>query len=505
MGITSVQIEDELKGSYLDYSMSVIVSRALPNVYDGLKPVHRRILYTMYDSGFTHDKPYKKCARIVGNCMGSLHPHGDQSIYDSLVRMAQPWNMSMILVDGQGNFGSVDSDPPAAQRYTEARLNPLSETMLADIGFDTVNFSPNYDESTTEPDVLPVRFPNLLVNGSDGIAVGFATSCPPHNLSEVINGTCAYIDNNDITLDEMMKHIPGPDLPTGGTIKSTYIKRIYESGRGSFIMTSKFSVEEIRRMRKAIIITEIPYQVNKKKMIEKIAELVKEKRIEGISDVRDESSREGIRVVIELKPAILVDNLIAQLLALTPMQENFSANMRCLVNNKPELVSLLDIIRHFVDFRKIVITKRTQFLLKKAQDRLHILIGLSVAVANIDDVITIIKASKSPKEAKENLMSISWSISDIADFLKLIKCELPLVDGKYNLTEEQTLAILDLKLHRLTGLETTKLENEMKDLSKDIQKLQEILDNPKKLMNIMKHELIEIKNKFGVARRTVIE
>ena len=503
MAITSVQIEDELKESYLDYSMSVIVSRALPNVHDGFKPVHRRILYSMYESGFTHDKPFKKCARIVGSVLGLYHAHGDNSVYDALVRMAQPWNMSEVLIDSQGNFGSTE-DPPAAMRYTEARMNKLSESMLEDIGYDVVPFVPNYDESTTEPTVLPARFPNLLVNGSTGIAVGFATEIPPHNLSETINGVCAYIDNNDITLEEMMIHIPGPDLPTGGTIKSTYLKKMYSTGRGSFVMTSVFSVEEIRRMKKAIVITEIPYQVNKKKMIEKIAELIKEKRLEGISDIRDESSREGIRVVIELKPAILVDALIAKLLALTPMQVNYSANMLCLVNNKPEQLSLLEIIKYFVEFRKDVITKRSQYLLKKAQDRLHILLGLVVAVTNIDDIITIIKNSKTPKDAKENLMKISWDVSEIEDFLKLIGCDIP-TDSKYILTDEQATAILDLKLNRLTNLETTKLENEMKEVAKDIKHMKEILENPRKLMQVMKHELQEIKSKFGRVRRTVIE
>ena len=508
MSEVSVEVEEELKGSYLDYAMSVIVSRALPNIHDGLKPVHRRILYAMYDGGYTHDKPFKKSARIIGDVMGKFHPHGDVSIYDAMVRMAQPWNMSAELIEGQGNFGSVDGDPPAAMRYTEARMNKLSESMLDDIGFDVVSFLPNYDESLTEPDVLPARFPNLLVNGANGIAVGFATNIPPHNLSEVIDGTCAYIDNPNIDIDEMMKYIPGPDLPTGGAIKSGNIKKIYETGRGSFTMISKYSVEDIRRMKRAIVITEIPYQVNKKKLIEKIAELVQEKnpekRLEGISDIRDESNREGMRIVIELKPAIMVDALIAKLLAMTSLQENFSANVLCLVNKKPELVSLLNIIGNFIEFRRDIITKRSKYLLEKALNKLHILAGLIIAVSNIDDVIAIIKNSKSTKEARENLMSVTWNIGDIDGFLGLIGSAIPM-EPKYKLTEEQTNAILDLKLHRLTGLEVTKLQSETKEVIKDVHRMKEILENPKKLLQVMKHELIEIKNKFGYPRRTVIE
>lgn len=505
--IVSVSISDEMRKSYLDYAMSVIVSRAIPDACDGLKPVHRRILYAMYEGGYDYNKAFKKSARIVGEVMGKYHPHGDSAIYESLVRMAQDFSMRLPLIDGQGNFGSIDDDPAAAMRYTESRLEKVTHTMLDDLDKDTVDFIPNYDGSEREPKVMPARFPNLLVNGSGGIAVGMATNIPPHNLGEVIDGVLAYIENNDLTVDDLLKIIPGPDFPTGGIIlgRSGYTSAA-NTGRGSVVMRGRHKIEKLSGGKQAIIITEIPYQVNKAKLVEKIAELVKEKKIEGITDLRDESSRDGIRVVIELRRDAMEEVIINQLYSFTVLQSNFGVNMLALNHGKPELLNLLDVIRIFTNFRETVVARRTNFLLGKARDKTHILIGLAVAVGNIDEVVELIKKSKDAAEAKEKLLTRPWPADTVATIMKLVQDKGNVIkDGKFYFTEAQAKAILEMRLARLTGLEMDKINEELKLLAAEIAEYLSILADRNKLMGVVKAELIEIKTNFATPRRSTIE
>ena len=503
--IVNVDISNEMKKSYLDYAMSVIVARAIPDVCDGLKPVHRRIIYSMYECGYEYNKPFKKCARIVGDVMGKYHPHGDSSIYEALVRMAQDFSMGVTLINGQGNFGSIDDDPPAAMRYTEARMEKITSTMTEDLDKDTVNFTPNYDGTEKEPSILPTRFPNLLVNGSAGIAVGMATNVPTHNLCEVIDGVLAYIDNRDITVEELVEIIPAPDFPTNCLIigKSGYLQAA-KTGRGSVIMRGETYIEE-KKGRETIIIKSIPYQVIKSKLVEKIAELVKEKKIEGISDLRDESSKEGIRIVIELKKDAVSEVILNQLYSFTPLQSNFPVNMLALNKGKPELLGLLDIVRLFTEFRKEVVTRRTEYLLQKDRERAHILIGLRVAVDSIDEIIKLIKSSKDTTEARNELMSRSWNATSVISLIKLIEDRRNKVENnRFFFTEEQARAILDMKLSKLTGLESEKIDLEINEVSKRIENYLEILANDNKLMGIIKKELIEIKENFGSPRKSQI-
>ena len=503
--IVNVDISNEMKKSYLDYAMSVIVARAIPDVCDGLKPVHRRIIYSMYECGYEYNKPFKKCARIVGDVMGKYHPHGDSSIYEALVRMAQDFSMGVTLINGQGNFGSIDDDPPAAMRYTEARMEKITSTMTEDLDKDTVNFTPNYDGTEKEPSILPTRFPNLLVNGSAGIAVGMATNVPTHNLCEVIDGVLAYIDNRDITVEELVEIIPAPDFPTNCLIigKSGYLQAA-KTGRGSVIMRGETYIEE-KKGRETIIIKSIPYQVIKSKLVEKIAELVKEKKIEGISDLRDESSKEGIRIVIELKKDAVSEVILNQLYSFTPLQSNFPVNMLALNKGKPELLGLLNIVRLFTEFRKEVVTRRTEYLLQKDRERAHILIGLRVAVDSIDEIIKLIKSSKDTTEAKNELMSRSWNAISVISLIKLIEDRRNKVENnRFFFTEEQARAILDMKLSKLTGLESEKIDLEINEVSKRIENYLEILANDNKLMGIIKKELIEIKENFGSPRKSQI-
>ena len=504
--IVSVAIGSEMKKSYLDYAMSVIVSRAIPDVCDGFKPVHRRILYVMYEGGYDFNKPFKKSARIVGEVMGKYHPHGDSAIYQSLVRMAQDFSMGVMLIDGQGNFGSIDDDPPAAMRYTESRLQKISHIMLEDLDKNTVDFMPNYDGSENEPMVLPARFPNLLVNGSSGIAVGMATNIPPHNLGEVIDALLAYIDNNDLTIPELLQIIPGPDFPTGGIIygKSGFTNAA-NTGRGSVIIRGKCDVEE-KGKKFSIVISEVPYQVNKAKLVEKIAELVKEKKIEGISDLRDESNRDGVRIVIDLKRDAISEVIINQLYNFTELQKSFSVNMLALNYGKPELLNLLDVIKIFTKFREDVVVRRTNFLLNKARDKTHILIGLAVAVANIDEVVALIRSSKDVAEAREKLLARNWPVGTVQTIIDLIQDKGNVVeDGKFYFTEIQAKAILDMRLAKLTGLEMDKIDGEIQELAKKIAGYIEILSNRDKLIAIVKQELIEVKEQFAVPRRSQIE
>ncbi len=505
--ITPTMICDEMRRSYLDYAMSVIVSRALPDVRDGLKPVHRRILYGMYENGYDSTKPYRKSARIVGDVMGKYHPHGDSSIYEAMVRMAQPFSMRLTLVDGQGNFGSMDGDGAAAMRYTEARLAKVAQKLIDDIEFDTVDFMPNYDESLQEPTVLPARFPNLLVNGTNGIAVGMATNMPPHNLGEVIDACCAYIDNPDITPDELIQIVPGPDFPTGGLILGqTGAKQAYLTGRGSIMMRAKCTIEEIRKDKEAIIVHEIPYQVNKAALVQRIAELVKEKRLEGISDIRDESDRQGVRVVIEIKKDFQADVVLNQLYKYTPLQTSFGMNMLAINHGKPMMLTLKDIIAAFIEFREEVIRRRTIYKLNKARDKAHILVGLGIAVENLDPVIELIRTAPSPTEAKEALLSRNWPASDIAPLVALIdEPDHKVENGEYHLSEDQAKAILDLKLQRLTGLERDKIHDELRGLGEDIKEFLSILGSREKLYGIMKDELIEVKTEYAKPRLTTIE
>ncbi|WP_246529646.1 DNA gyrase subunit A [Microvirga zambiensis] len=496
-----------MKRSYLDYAMSVIVSRALPDARDGLKPVHRRILYSMHENGYTPDKKYVKSARIVGDVMGQYHPHGDQSIYDALVRMAQDFAMRVMLVDGQGNFGSVDGDPPAAMRYTESRLAKAAMPLLDDIDKDTVDFTPNYDESKDEPAVLPARYPNLLVNGAGGIAVGMATNMPPHNLGEVIDGCLAFMENPDVSAEELIEIIPGPDFPTGALILGRAGARsAYTTGRGSVIMRAKSEIEEVRKDREAIIFTEIPYQVNKASLIEKIAELVREKKIEGIADLRDESDRDGMRIVVEIKRDAMADVVLNQLYRYTPLQTSFGANMVALNGGRPELMTLKDLIKAFVDFREEVVSRRTKYLLNKARERAHVLCGLAIAVANIDEVIRLIRTAPDPNTARESLMGRDWPAHDIAPLIALVDDPRHKIndDGTYRLSETQARAILDLRLQRLTALGRDEIGDELSKLAAEISDYLEILRSRVRIMSIIRDELTEIRNTFATPRKTQI-
>ena len=505
--ISPISIEEEMRKSYLDYAMSVIVSRALPDVRDGLKPVHRRILFSMNENGYDWNKAYRKSARIVGDVIGKYHPHGDQSIYDALVRMAQDFSLRLPLIDGQGNFGSIDGDPPAAMRYTESRMAKVAHALLEDIDKDTVEFQPNYDNSEREPTVLPARFPNLLVNGSGGIAVGMATNMAPHNLGEVIDACIAVIDNPAISIDDLIEIIPGPDFPTGGLILGRMgIKSAAHTGRGSVVMRAKVSTEEIRKEREALIISEIPYQVNKALMIERIAELVREKKLEGISDIRDESDRDGMRVVIELKRDAMAEIVLNQLYRFTPLQSTFGINNVCLTGGRPELLNLKDLLQAFIAFREEVVTRRTKFLLNKARDRAHILVGLAIAVANIDEVIRLIRTSKDATEAREALMGREWPAKDMAPLIALIADPRHGLteEGNYRLSEEQARAILDLRLQRLTALGRDEIAEELQKLAAEIADYLEILRSRARVFGIIKDELTAIKAEFATPRRTEI-
>ena len=504
-GIEPVNIIEEMQRSYLDYAMSVIVSRALPDVRDGLKPVHRRILHAMNMMGLSYNKAYRKSAGVVGEVMGKYHPHGDASIYDALVRMAQDFSLRVPLIDGQGNFGSIDGDPPAAMRYTECRLQKVSDSLLFDIDKDTVDFQDNYDGREQEPIVLPARFPNLLVNGSGGIAVGMATNIPPHNLGEVIDGCVALIDNPAITLDEIIKIIPGPDFPTGGIILGRAgIRSAYETGRGSLIMRAKVEIEEIRNDRQAIIVSEIPYQVNKATMVEKIAELVRDKRIEGISDLRDESDREGYRVVIELKRDAVADVVLNQLYRYTPLQTSFGCNMVALNGGKPAQLNLLDMLRAFVAFREEVVSRRTKYLLRKARERAHVLVGLAIAVANIDEVIALIRKAPDPQTARDQLMTRRWPAAQVAPLIQLIDDPRHIIheDDTYNLSEEQARAILELRLQRLTALGRDEIADELNKIGVEIADYLDILSSRVRVMTIVKDEMIALRDEFATPRLT---
>lgn len=505
--IRPVSILDEMKRSYLDYAMSVIVARALPDARDGLKPVHRRILYSMYEQGYTPDKKHKKSAGIVGDVMGQYHPHGDQAIYDALVRMAQDFSMRAPLVDGQGNFGSVDGDPPAAMRYTESRLAKIALSLLDDTDKDTVDFQDNYDGSAREPVVLPAKFPNLLVNGAGGIAVGMATNIPPHNLGEVIDACTALIDNPGLSIDQLIEIIPGPDFPTGGIILGRQgIRAAYHLGRGSIVMRGKVSIDTVRKDREAIVVSEIPYQVNKAGMVERIAELVRDKRIDGISDLRDESDREGYRVVVELKRDAMADIVLNQLYRFTPLQTTFGANMVALDHGRPQLMNLKDLLTVFVAFREQVVTRRTKFLLGKARDRAHILVGLAIAVANIDEVIRVIRTSPDPNTARETLMSRDWPAKDVAAMITLIDDPRHRLaeNGTARLSLEQAKAILDLRLQRLTALGREEISEELDKLALEINDYLDILRSRARVQAIIKTELAEVKKEFATPRRTVI-
>jgi len=506
-GVAPIAIEDELRRSYLDYAMSVIVSRALPDARDGLKPVHRRILYSMNDLGMTPDKSYSKSARVVGDVIGRLHPHGDQSVYDALVRMAQQFSMGLLLVDGQGNFGSVDGDPPAAMRYTESRMTKAATALLADIDRDTVDFQDNYDGKELEPVVLPARIPNLLVNGAGGIAVGMATNIPPHNLGEVVDACVAVIDDPEVGLDDLLDLVPGPDFPTGGEIIGrTGARNALMSGRGSVVMRGTARIEEIRKDREAIIIDSIPYQVNKASLVERVAELVREKRIEGVADLRDESDRVGMRIVIELKRDASAEVLLNQLYRFTPLQTSFGVNMLALNRGRPEQMGLRQLIDCFVEFREEVVVRRTKFELGKARDRGHVLVGLAIAVANIDEFIQIIRSSKDPAEARERLVNRDWPAGDMMPLVDLIADpRTVLVEGeRIRLTDEQARAILALTLARLTGLGRDEIFGEAEELAKAIAGYLEILSSRDNIMRIVRDELIEVRETFAVPRRTQI-
>ncbi|HEV2901045.1 MAG TPA: DNA gyrase subunit A [Pseudaminobacter sp.] len=504
-GVEPISIVEEMERSFLDYAMSVIVSRALPDVRDGLKPVHRRILFAAHESGYHWNRKYVKSARPVADVMGKYHPHGDASIYDALVRMAQDWSMRVPLIDGQGNFGSIDGDMPAAMRYTESRLTKVAHELLEDIDKDTVDFQETYDASGQEPRVLPARFPNLLVNGSGGIAVGMATNIPPHNLSEVVNATIALIDNPAIELPALMEIIPGPDFPTGGIILGrSGIYNAYSSGRGSVVMRGRVTIEERANDREAIIITEVPFQVNKATMIEKMADLVREKRIEGISDIRDESDRQGYRVVIELKRDANADVILNQLYRFTPLQTSFGVNMVALNGGKPELMNLIDILKAFIAFREDVISRRTKFLLRKVRDRAHVLVGLAIAVANIDEVIRLIRRAPDPQTAREQLMERRWPAQDVESLILLIDDPRHRIndDGTYNLSEEQARAILELRLQRLTALGRDEIADELNTIGAEIADYLDILSSRVRIQQIVKDELAAVRDEFGTPRRT---
>ena len=505
--IQTVQIEDELKKSYLDYAMSVIVGRALPDVRDGLKPVHRRVLYGMWEQGNRAGRPYKKSARLVGDVMGKYHPHGDVAIYDTIVRMAQDFSMRYPLVDGQGNFGSVDDDPPAAMRYTESRLAPPALSLLEDIDKDTVDFQANYDGNEREPVVLPARYPNLLVNGAGGIAVGMATNIPPHNLGEVVDACLALIRDPSLSLDDLMAIVPGPDFPTGGIILGKVgIRGTYQLGRGSIIMRGKVSIETLRKDREAIIVTEIPYQVNKAAMVEKINELAREKKIDGVAEVRDESDRDGYRVVVELKRDAMADVVLNQLYRFTPLQSTFGANVVALDAGRPQVMSIKDLLLVFIGFREEVISRRTKFLLGKARDRAHVLVGLAIAVANIDEVIRLIRAAKDPNEARDGLMARDWPAKDVAALVELIDDPRHKVSaaGTCRLSAEQARAILDLRLQRLTALGRDEIKDELDKLAAEINDYLDILRSRARIQSIVKDELRAVKDQFATPRRTFI-
>ena len=505
--IRPISLIDEMKRSYLDYAMSVIVSRALPDARDGLKPVHRRILYSMRENNYTPDRPYNKSARVTGDTMGKYHPHGNQAIYDALVRLAQDFSMRLPLLDGQGNFGSIDGDPPAAERYTEVRLAKPAMALLDDLENDTVDFQPNYDGREQEPVVLPAKFPNLLVNGAGGIAVGMATNIPPHNLVEVCDACIEYLDNPAIEIDQLIEIVPGPDFPTGGLILGRQgIRSAYHKGRGSVIMRGRVHVEEVRKDREALIVTEIPYQVNKASMVEKIAELVRDKKIEGISDIRDESDRQGMRVVIELKREAMADVVRNQLYRFSPLQSTFGCNIVALNGGRPEVLNLKDMIRTFTDFREEVVGRRIKYLLRKARERAHVLVGLAIAVANIDEVIVLIRKAPDPATARAQLMERDWPAKDVAPLVELIADPRHKVSsqGTYKLSEEQAKAILDLRLQRLTALGRDEIGDELKGLGAQISDYLEILRSRSRIVGIVKSELTELKEQFGTPRRTEI-
>ena len=506
--IRPISITEEMKRSYLDYAMSVIVSRALPDARDGLKPVHRRILFSMHDSGYTPDKAYKKSARVTGDTMGKYHPHGNLAIYDALVRMAQSFSLRVPLIDGQGNFGSVDGDPPAAERYTEVRLAKPALGLLADLEEDTVDFQQNYSGEFDEPTVLPARFPNLLVNGAGGIAVGMATNIPPHNLGEVINAAIALIEDPSLTIDDLMQFVPGPDFPTGALILGRGgIRAAYNLGRGSIIMRARSTIEEIRKDREAIVITEIPYQVNKAMLIERIADLVREKKVEGISDLRDESDRQGMRVVVELKRDAVADVVLNQLYRHTPLQSTFGANMIALNGGRrPEMMTLKDMLMAFLDFREEVIGRRTRFRLNKARDRAHVLVGLAIAVANIDEVIATIRSSANAEAAREQLMARAWPAMDVASLIALIDDPRHALaeDGTYRLSERQAQAILDLRLQRLTALGRDEIGAELEKIAAEIREFLEILASRARIQSIIRDELVAIREAHATPRMTEI-
>lgn len=505
--IPSVNIEEEMKTSFLSYAMSVIVSRALPDVRDGLKPVHRRILYSMYESGYDFTKPHRKSARIVGEIIAKFHPHSTEAVYDAMVRMAQEFSLRLPLVHPQGNFGSMDGDPPANMRYTEARLSKAAHYLLTDIDKETVDFTPNYDASTEEPTVLPSRIPNLLVNGAGGIAVGMATNIPSHNLGEVIDGCCALMENPELTVEELMEHIPGPDFPTGALIMGRRgIYSAFKTGRGSIVIRGRTHVETIRKDREAIIVTEVPYQVNKAKMIERMAELVNNKELEGISDLRDESAGDEVRVVIELKKDAIADVVLNRLYALTPLQTSFGINMLAINGGRPQQMGLKEILECFVEFREEVITRRTRYELRKARERSHILVGLDLAVANLDEMIGLIRRAPDPQTAKEAILARPWKVFDVEPLIRLIdEPGYPIVDGAYRMSETQAKAILDLRLHRLTGLEREKIASELKELVEEIKEYLHILGSRDRRLEILRAELLEIKENYANPRRTTIE
>ena len=496
-------MHDEMSSSYLSYAMSVIVSRALPDVRDGLKPVHRRILYAMYKGGYDWSKQFRKSARIVGDVIGKYHPHGDQSVYDALVRMVQDFSMSLPLVDGQGNFGSIDGDPAAAMRYTETRLSKVSQFLIDDIEKNTINFKSNYDETEKEPSVLPAQFPNLLVNGAGGIAVGMATSIPPHNLGEVIDGTLALIENKEIKVKDLMKHIPGPDFPTGGVIiGKDIIKQGYNKGRGSFKIRGEISIESLKNGRERLIITSIPYQVNKSVLNERIAQLVREKKIEGIKDIRDESNREGIRVSIDLRNGVEPETVKRQLYKNTQIESSFGFNTLAIVNGKPETCNLKDFLSNFLSFREDVVIKKTKFDLQKAEERAHVLIGLSVSVENLDKIIKLIRSSKNPEDAKKQILKTKWKINKSQKMISLT--ENKKIKGLYSLSETQVNAILELRLQKLTALGINEIEIEIKKLAEQISRFKKIISSKKELLKVISEELKNIKDKYSSPRRTKI-
>ena len=513
--IIPINIEDEMKQSYLDYAMSVIVGRALPDVRDGLKPVHRRVLYAMRVLGNDWNKPYKKSARVVGDVIGKYHPHGDTAVYDTIVRMAQPFSLRYMLVDGQGNFGSVDGDSPAAMRYTEVRMSKIAHELLADLDRETVDFVANYDESEHEPEVLPAKIPNLLINGSAGIAVGMATNIPPHNITEIINATLALIDNPATTIQELMQHVPGPDFPTAGIINGARgIAEAYATGRGRIQVRGRSHVEEFKNGRERIVITELPYQVNKARMIERIAELVKEKKIDGISELRDESDKDGMRVVIEMRRGEAADVLLNNLYKQTQLQSVFGINMVALVDGQPRLLNIKQILEAFIRHRREVVTRRTVYDLRKARERAHVREGLAIALTNIDPIIALIKAASNPAQAKEQLIATAWQPGVVLDMLSRagstasrpedLTPEFGLVDGKYYLSDAQAQAILEMRLHRLTGLEQDKILTEYEELLVLIGELLAILNNPERLMEVIREELADMKDQYGDQRRTEI-